>query len=74
MSKSLNATLNTAKPLREWLVIEGSRKNAVFAPEEAKAVKGYIPRDVAERVLARSMEGNQWFTSEESDLMRQQPE
>lgn len=60
--------------MREWLVIEDSRKNAVFAPEEAKAVKGFIPRDVAERILGRRMDGNQWFTREESDLMRAHPE
>lgn len=64
----------TAKAMREWLVIEDSRKNGVFAPEEAKAVKGFIPRDVAERILGRRMDGNQWFTREESDLMRAQPE
>lgn len=60
--------------MREWLVIEDSRKNGVFMPEEAKKPKGFIPRDVAERVLGRRLDGNQWFTREESDLMRAQPE
>lgn len=60
--------------MREWLVIEDSRKNGVFAPDEAGKPKGFIPRDVAERVLGRRLEGTQWFTREESDLMRQQPE
>lgn len=60
--------------MREWLVIEDSRKNGVFAPEEAKTVKGYIPRDVAERVLGRRLEVNCWFTREDGELMRAQPE
>lgn len=60
--------------LREWLVIEDSRKNAVFAPEEARTAKGFIPRDVAEKVLGRSLDGTQWFKREESQLMREQPE
>lgn len=60
--------------MREWLVIQDSRMHGVFAPAEASTPKGYIPRDVAERVLGRSLEGNQWFTREESALMRAQPE
>jgi hypothetical protein len=60
--------------VREWLVIEDSRKNGVFAPDEAKKPKGFIPRDVAERVLGRRMDSTQWFTREECDLMRAQPE
>lgn len=60
--------------MREWLVIEDSRKNAVFAPDGARTAKGFIPRDVAERILGRRMDGNQWFTREESELMRAQPE
>lgn len=65
---------DTPLPWREWLVIEDSRKNGVFMPPESKLPKGYIPRDVAERVLGRSMEGTVWFTREESDLLRAQPE
>ena len=60
--------------MREWLVIEDSRKNGVFAPEEAKAPKGYIPRDVAETLLGKDLSGTQWFTREESDLFRAHPE
>jgi len=60
--------------MREWLVIQSSMKNAVFAPEEAKKTKGYIPRDVAENLLGRSMEGTVWFTREEGEAMRAHPE
>lgn len=60
--------------MREWLVIEDSRKNGVFAPEGVDKPKGFIPRDVAERVLGRRLDGTQWFTREESDVMRAQPE
>lgn len=60
--------------MREWLVIESSMKNGVFAPADAQIPKGYIPRDVAEALLGRSLEGNQWFTREEGQLMRAHPE
>jgi hypothetical protein len=60
--------------VREWLVIESSMKNGVFAPPDAQIPKGYIPRDVAETLLGRSLEGNQWFTREEGQLMRAHPE
>lgn len=60
--------------MREWFVIEDSRKNAVFAPDDARKPKGLIPRDVAERVLGRKLDGACWFTKEESNLLRQQPE
>lgn len=60
--------------MTEWLVIEDSRKNAVFAPKEARTPKGYIPRDVAEQLLGRILEGTQWFTREESARMRASPE
>lgn len=56
--------------MREWLVIESSMKNGVFAPKEAQKPKGFIPRDVAERILGRRLDGTQWFTREESTLMR----
>lgn len=60
--------------MREWLIIESSMKNGVFAPEEASKPKGFIPRDVAERILGRRLDGTQWFTREESELMRTQAE
>jgi hypothetical protein len=50
----------------EWLVIESAWKNAVFAPDDAKEPKGYIPRDVAEQLLGRDLGGMVWFTREES--------
>ncbi len=62
------------KPMREWLVIDDSRKASVFAPPEAQLPKGFIPRDVAETILGRRMDGNQWFTAEESAMMKAHPE
>jgi hypothetical protein len=59
---------------REWLVISDSRANGVFAGIELKEAKGYIPRDVAEGLLGRSLEGTQWFTPEDGRLMRAHPE
>ena len=59
---------------REWLIIGDSMANAVFATEEQRLPKGLIPRDVAERVLGRDLEGAQWFTAEESKKLRAQPE
>jgi ribosomal protein L37E len=56
--------------MREWFVIEDSRKNGVFAPDEAKSPSGYIPRDVAEKLLGRDLGGVQWFTKEEGDAFR----
>ena len=56
--------------MREWLVIEDAMKNAVFATEEMRAAKGYLPRDVAEILLGRDLSGNIWFTKEESAAMR----
>lgn len=60
--------------LREWLVIQDSMANAVFATEEQCTRRAYIPRDVAEALLGRSMAGNVWFTPEEGRLMRAHPE
>ena len=59
--------------MREWLIIESSLKNAAFPPPDANR-KGYIPRSVAEGLLGRSMDGTQWFSREESQLMRAHPE
>lgn len=55
--------------MREWLVIESSRKHAAFAGPDAKKI-GYIPRDVAEPMLGRDLGGVVWFTSDESTRMR----
>lgn len=60
--------------MREWLVIEDSAKNMVFANEDQRNARGYIPRDVAEGLLGRSMDGIQWFTAAEGKLMRAHPE
>lgn len=59
---------------REWLVIEDSRARSVFAPAEAQRPHGYIPRDVAERLLGRDLGGAVWFTREDGDAMRAHPE
>jgi hypothetical protein len=56
--------------VREWLVIESSGKNAVFASEEHRIPRGYIPRDVAEKLLGRDLGGTVWFTKAESEAMR----
>lgn len=60
--------------MREWLVIESSYKNAVFATEDSKVPHGYIPRDEAEKLLGKDLGGMVWFTREESDKMRAHPE
>ena len=55
-------------------MIESSGKNAVFADDDAKKPRGYIPRDVAEKLLSRDMSGTIWFTKEDGDKMRAHPE
>lgn len=60
--------------MREWLVIECSWKNSVFAADDAKVPRGYIPRDVAEPLLGRDLGGTVWFTRDEGDRMRGHPE
>ena len=59
--------------MREWLVIESSYKNAVFAPDSAKEPSGYIPRDVVESDLGIRIEPDgrcTWFTREDGEKMR----
>jgi hypothetical protein len=60
--------------MREWLVIENSWKNAVFAPDDADVPNGYIPREAAEQLLGRDLGGAVWFTREEGEKMRAHPE
>lgn len=60
--------------MREWLVIESSGKNSVFASDDAKTPHGYIPRDVAEPLLGRDLGGTVWFTKEEGERMRTHPD
>lgn len=55
---------------REWLVIESSMSRAVFAPKDVAERKGYIPRDVVEAMLGRSVDDCHWFTREQSAAMR----
>lgn len=61
---------------REWLVIESSRKFAVFSADEDRTTpKGYIPRDVAEALLGRSIsDGAEWFDARTCAAMRAHPE
>lgn len=59
--------------MREWLVIESSGKNSVFARPDMKPV-GYIPRDSAESLLGRDLGGNVWFTVEDTRKMKAHPE
>lgn len=59
---------------REWLVIESAKARAVFRDDRDNEPTGYIPRDVAEQLLGRSMEGRVWFSREESEKMRAHPE
>jgi hypothetical protein len=60
--------------MREWLVINDTRMNAVFAPDDAKKPRGYIPRDAAEKLFGRKMDEIVWFTKDESARMRAHPE
>lgn len=60
--------------MREWLVIECSWKNSVFASDTDKVPRGYIPRDVAEPLLGRDLGGTVWFTADESRKMYEHPE
>lgn len=58
--------------MREWLVIEDSRKNSLFAP--VPLLTGYIPRDVAEILLGKRITGTVFFSKDESEKMRSAPE
>jgi hypothetical protein len=60
--------------MREWLVIDSTYKNAVFRGDDAKKPRGYIPRDVAERLLGRDLGGTVWFTKDDSKRMREHPD
>lgn len=59
---------------REWLVIESSRKNGLFASAEDRVPRGYIPRDVAEALLKRDLGGTVWFTAADTATLRSDPE
>ena len=63
--------------MREWLVIENSTKNCVFASDDAKTPRGYIPRDVVEGELCIKVESGYrctWFSREDGEKMRAHPE
>lgn len=55
-------------------MIDNSWKYGVFATDEQKKPRGYIPRDSAETLLGRDLGGTTWFTREERDKMRAHPE
>jgi hypothetical protein len=59
---------------REWLVVENSHAYSVFAPDGAKKIRGYIPRDAAEQITGRNIEGDYWFSKDEGDRMCAHPE
>lgn len=73
MMSDIDDLIGTDLP-REWLVIESAYKRAVFRDKEDDRPCGYIPRDVAEKLLGRSMNGSVWFSREESALMQAHPE
>ncbi len=61
--------------LREWLVIESSRKNAPFSTAEDKVPRGYSPREAVEAILGRSIrEGTEFFDIKTCEAMRAHPE
>lgn len=59
--------------MREWLVIESTKKNGIFA-EEKENRRGYIPRDVVQRMFGKELDDIVWFSKEESAAMRAHPE
>jgi len=60
--------------MREFLVIEPSWTHSVWAPDGVRPI-GYIERGIAERLLGREIGVKKcdWFTREESELMRASP-
>ncbi len=62
--------------LREYWVIEDSRKNAVFGLSEEEALRGYIPRSIGEKIIGRKTKKGEcvYFTKEQSEAMRKHPE
>jgi hypothetical protein len=63
-------------PLIEWLVIESSKKHAVFREPEDELPRGYIPRSVVEEMLGIDICDGQytWFTREQGERMRAHPD
>lgn len=62
--------------MREYWVIDDSMKNGIFATDDMKKPKGYIPRSVGEKIIGRKTKKNEcvYFTKEQSDAMRAHPE
>lgn len=62
--------------MTEYWVIEDSRKNAVFPPNESEILKGYIPRAVGEKIIGRKTKNGEsvFFTREQCAAMRAHPE
>lgn len=62
--------------MREYWVIEDSRKNGIFATEDEQKVKGYIPRSVGEEIIGRKTKKDEcvWFNREQIAAMRAHPE
>lgn len=60
--------------MREWLVIEDSGNRMVF--REHTKPPGYIPRDVAEKLIGHPIEDGRvtWFTAAQGAAMRAHPE
>lgn len=62
---------------KEWLVIESSMSRGVFVSDTPEAQrKGYIPRDVAEKLFPGKIEDGRttWFSREDGEKMRAHPE
>lgn len=64
--------------MREWLVIGKTAGRSVFATEEMRQSRGYIPRDVVEGELGIKVESEEgrctWFRREDCERMRAHPE
>jgi hypothetical protein len=62
--------------IREYWVVEDSRKHGVFATDEMQQPKGYIPRTVGEIIIGRKTRDGEciWFDKEQIATMRAHPE
>lgn len=61
---------------KEWWVIEDSRKRGVLSTEEQNKPKGYIPRDVGERIIGRKTKNGEciWFTQDQIRRIKLHPQ
>ncbi len=62
--------------MREYWVIEDSRKHGVFATDEMQQPKGYIPRTAGEEIIGRKTKKDEcvFFDREQIAAMRAHPE